>query len=105
MKVRGGTLRVCTLVNNQNLHIRTWGNTLHYSRINTYVLNRGQTKTNKIWVCMISMNDTEKLRLGYAFSQGNKTTWRYLCNLPNIWYITTFINISTKLSSNEYSSE
>ena len=36
-------------------------------------------------VCMISMNHTEKQIPGYAFNQENKTTWRYLCNLPNIW--------------------
>ena len=39
--------------------------------------------------------------LGYKFSQGNKTTWRYLFYWPNIWYIKIFINKSTKSSTNE----
>ena len=34
---------------------------------------------------MISMNNIDKRILGYAFSQGNKITWQYLYNLPNIW--------------------
>ena len=32
---------------NLNIHIRTGGHTLHQNQIVGYVLNRGQTKTNK----------------------------------------------------------
>ena len=68
-------------MNNQNLHIHIGGNTLHYSQIVGYVLNRGQNKTNKTsvciilmndtqtmntWVCVISMNNTENVIPGYA---------------------------------------
>ena len=56
------------LVVDQNLHICTGGNTLHFSRIVGYVLNRGQTKTNKTRECISSMNDTDTTKLGYVFS-------------------------------------
>ena len=58
------------VVNNQNLHIRTRVNTLHYSQAVGYALNGGQHKSNITEVCMISMNDTETTNARVCIQSG-----------------------------------
>ena len=57
------------IVNNQKLHIHTEGNTLHQRRIVWYVVNKGQTKTNRTSACMFAKNDTETTNTRYVPKQ------------------------------------